>query len=172
MSTHSSKDRASLCSFSCADGRRCRTPRCSAHPHFCYFHARKEAQALAAQQVDRDISSCLSKQLSLRLRPQLGFGPSLFRRRPGSDQTQNRYHPHLPRPNLVQSIHLAQPSTLTPFRINTCKSVSKKRTLTPFRMNTYEKPGEGGRRLRVATPVPCRRSGLSAPTQLACCHWA
>ena len=33
----------------------------------------------------------------------------------------------------------------TPFRINTCKSVSKQTTLTPFRMNTYEKrPGGGG----------------------------
>src|SRR6266852_3053401 len=32
---------------------------------------------------------------------------------------------------------------VSPFRINTCKSVSKQMTLTPFRMNTYEKPGEG-----------------------------
>jgi hypothetical protein len=31
-----------------------------------------------------------------------------------------------------------------PFRINTCKSVSKQRTLTTFRMNTYAKQGEGG----------------------------
>jgi hypothetical protein len=53
-------DRSSLCSFSFADGRRCRTPRCSSHPHFCYFHARKEAQALAAQQMGRDIASDLS----------------------------------------------------------------------------------------------------------------
>jgi hypothetical protein len=37
-----------------------------------------------------------------------------------------------------------QTSNLTPFRINTCKSVSKQTTLTPFRMNTYEKPGGGG----------------------------
>src|SRR6202171_446784 len=29
--------------------------------------------------------------------------------------------------------------TLTTFKINSCKSVSKQRTLTPFRMNTYEK---------------------------------
>src|SRR6266403_3952775 len=36
------------------------------------------------------------------------------------------------------------PLPLTPFRINTCKSVSKQRTLTTFRMNTYEKQGEGG----------------------------
>jgi hypothetical protein len=34
---------------------------------------------------------------------------------------------------------------VSPFRMNTCKSVSKQRTLTPFRMNTYEKyRGEGG----------------------------
>src|SRR5712692_6640374 len=34
---------------------------------------------------------------------------------------------------------------VSPFRMNTCKSVSKKKTLTTFRMNTYEKRGEGGR---------------------------
>ena len=33
---------------------------------------------------------------------------------------------------------------VSPFRMNTCKSVSKQRTLTTFRMNTYEKQGEGG----------------------------
>src|SRR5258708_2498301 len=32
----------------------------------------------------------------------------------------------------------------SPFRINTCKSVSKQTTLTPFRMNTYEKTGGWG----------------------------
>src|SRR5260370_41940181 len=31
---------------------------------------------------------------------------------------------------------------LTPFSMNTCKSVSKQRTLTTFRMNTYEKQQE------------------------------
>ena len=36
------------------------------------------------------------------------------------------------------------PLPLTPFRINTCKSVSKQTTLTSFRINTYEKRGEGG----------------------------
>jgi hypothetical protein len=60
MSTDLSKERSSLCSFSFADGRRCRSPRCPAHPHLCGFHARKEAQALAALQAGRDISSYLS----------------------------------------------------------------------------------------------------------------
>ncbi len=47
------------------------------------------------------------------------------------------------------------PLPLTPFRINTCKSVSKQRTLTSFRMNTYEKQGEGGypRRYRPGTSL-------------------
>ncbi len=40
----------------------------------------------------------------------------------------------------------AQQDQLTPFRINTCRSVSKQRTLSTFRINTYEKPGGGGYR--------------------------
>jgi hypothetical protein len=56
MSAHSSKDRASLCTFAFSDGRRCRTPLKSGHPHFCFFHARKEAQAQAADEIGRDLS--------------------------------------------------------------------------------------------------------------------
>src|SRR5712692_8875277 len=41
---------------------------------------------------------------------------------------------------------------VSPFRMNTCKSVSKQRTLTTFRMNTYEKRGEGGARCAPACP--------------------
>jgi hypothetical protein len=38
----SKKDRSpNLCAFTFADGRQCRTPRCSGHLHFCYFHARR-----------------------------------------------------------------------------------------------------------------------------------
>jgi len=35
-------------------------------------------------------------------------------------------------------------SIISPFRINTYKTVSKQTTLTTFRINTYEKQGEGG----------------------------
>jgi len=45
MSSLSPKDRVSLCMFTYADGRRCRTPRTSTHPHFCYDHAQKESRA-------------------------------------------------------------------------------------------------------------------------------
>ena len=50
------RNRAGLCSFTFADGRHCRTPHCSTHPHLCYFHARKEAQARAADEIGFDIS--------------------------------------------------------------------------------------------------------------------
>jgi hypothetical protein len=63
MSTHPAKDRSSLCTHTFADGRRCRTPRCSNHPYLCYFHARREAQALAGQQLGDDIAYLFSGSL-------------------------------------------------------------------------------------------------------------
>ena len=56
MSTLSPKDRASLCSFTFADGRRCRTPRTGNHPHFCFYHAQKEARARTAETLGRDVA--------------------------------------------------------------------------------------------------------------------
>jgi hypothetical protein len=59
MSTNRSNARASLCSFTFTDGRQCRTPR-AAHPYLCTFHARKDAQALAAEAAGKDIAYHLS----------------------------------------------------------------------------------------------------------------
>ncbi len=56
MSTTRSKDRAGLCSFTFANGHRCRSLRSASHPNLCYYHARKESQARAADQIGRDIS--------------------------------------------------------------------------------------------------------------------
>jgi len=56
MSTNRSNDRASLCSFTFADGRHCRTPRQIGHPYLSAFHARKEAQVLAGQEAGKDIA--------------------------------------------------------------------------------------------------------------------
>jgi hypothetical protein len=60
MSSLSAKDRVSLCMFSFADGRRCRTPRLRNHPHFCYDHAEKEARARAAQSLGTDLARYFS----------------------------------------------------------------------------------------------------------------
>src|SRR6267378_7896640 len=40
-----------------------RTPLCSGHLHLCYFHAQKEAESLAAQQVGKDIARFLPAKL-------------------------------------------------------------------------------------------------------------
>ena len=60
MPTNRAKDRASLCSFSFTDGRRCLSPRRDGHSHLCAFHARKEAQARAGQEAGEDIAFFLS----------------------------------------------------------------------------------------------------------------
>ncbi len=56
-----------------------------------------------------------------------------------------------------EETHFAQfQCNVSPFRMNTCKSVSKQSTLTPFRMNTYEKQGGGGSPGRTLTRTPKR----------------
>jgi hypothetical protein len=59
MSSHP-KDRASLCLFTFTDGRKCRTPRTTGHPHFCFYHARKESQARVAEKLGNDLNFFLS----------------------------------------------------------------------------------------------------------------
>ncbi|HKV24355.1 MAG TPA: hypothetical protein VJN93_07165 [Candidatus Acidoferrum sp.] len=54
MSTLHPIARKSLCSFTFADGRHCRTPRSSPGSALCAFHARKEAQSRASQNLGRD----------------------------------------------------------------------------------------------------------------------
>lgn len=56
MSSLSPKDRVSLCVFAFADGRRCRTPLAAGHPHFCVYHAQKEARARATEQLGNDLA--------------------------------------------------------------------------------------------------------------------
>ena len=56
MSSLTSKDRVSLCSFTFSDGRRCLTPRTGKHPRFCFYHAQKEARARAAKKLGKDLA--------------------------------------------------------------------------------------------------------------------
>ena len=56
MSSLSAKHRASLCSFTFADGRRCRTPRIAKQPRFCFYHAQKEAPARTAKKLGKDLA--------------------------------------------------------------------------------------------------------------------
>ena len=54
------KDRLSLCRFTFADGRLCRTPRVAANPNFCFHHAQKEAQSQAVAKLAEDLSYIFS----------------------------------------------------------------------------------------------------------------
>jgi hypothetical protein len=56
MPSLTAKDRISLCLFSYEDGRRCRTPRISSHPHFCFYHAQKESQSQTAEKLAKDLA--------------------------------------------------------------------------------------------------------------------
>jgi hypothetical protein len=60
MSSIRAQDRASLCAFTFADGRRCRTPLSSGHPRLCFDHARKHAQAHASDPARTDLSFSFS----------------------------------------------------------------------------------------------------------------
>jgi hypothetical protein len=60
MSKNSSKDRASLCTFTFSDGRQCRIPRYTTEPDFCYFHARKVARRLEAEAAGKQIAKYLN----------------------------------------------------------------------------------------------------------------
>jgi hypothetical protein len=63
MSKPCLKVAASVCAFTFADGRRCRTPRCKEHAHLCYFHAKKEAQAATSEKIGREISTWFTGEL-------------------------------------------------------------------------------------------------------------
>ena len=56
MPSLTAKDRIPLCLFTYEDGRRCRTPRISSHPHFCFYHAQKESQSQATEKLAKDIA--------------------------------------------------------------------------------------------------------------------
>jgi len=60
MSTNPFEGRALVCSFAYANGHHCRMPRKTSHPYLCTYHARKEAQAEAADQVGRDLATRFS----------------------------------------------------------------------------------------------------------------
>ena len=60
MSTNPFEGRALMCSFAYANGHHCRMPRKTSHPFLCTYHARKEAQADAADRVGRDLATRFS----------------------------------------------------------------------------------------------------------------
>jgi hypothetical protein len=162
MSANLSKERSSLCSFSFADGRRYRTPRCP-HPRHPprprRIHQRLRHRLLAPHHP------LLLHATRPRTRPRVAQTllsvPATTRARSSNPFRTRRHGP-------ISCLQTRQrPPNLTPFRMNTCKRVSKQMTLTSFRMNTYEKhPGGRGVGIWVATigtPKPPRTPKVTPP---------
>ncbi len=102
------KDRSRLCAFTFADGRQCRTPRRSGHQHLCYYHAKKEAEALIAKQAGEDLASLFCGKVLCA--PDFAARPRTrpFRRRWRLHQTENRSLPCSSRSRL-EPIHQDRP---------------------------------------------------------------
>jgi hypothetical protein len=65
----------------------------------------------------------------------------------------------------------ARRKALTPFRMNTCKSVSKQKTLSTCTINTYAKTGGGGHLCdNSALSAPPRYHFLGSASLLDCCR--
>jgi hypothetical protein len=60
MSKKSSKDRASLCTFTFADGRRCTSLRSGTKYDLCFFHLVKLRQRQEAEQAGEDVAAPLN----------------------------------------------------------------------------------------------------------------
>src|SRR5271168_155489 len=165
MPSLSPKDRITLCLFSYEDARRCRTPRTGTHPHFCYYHAQKEAQAQAAEKLSKDLanffsgdylSACDLSTALARLIPAVVRGdikPRLARTVAYMFQTQ------------LQSIHLSQHEYINAFgtdgwrkAIRTSVNVNYDYRFPP----NHEPSTDSAAKLPAQTPA---ESTLPLPTQ-------
>jgi hypothetical protein len=118
MSTIPSKDRASLCLFTFADGRRCRIPRTSSHPHLCTYHARKESQSQAAQNVGRHLGTYFSGHYLSACDLTSALGHLFSAVAQGQIKSKTASTLAYLSQTLLQSIHLAQHEYINAFGAN------------------------------------------------------
>src|SRR5258708_6317091 len=121
MSSLSPKDRVSLCMFTFADGRRCRTPRFGNHLHLCAYHAQKEARARTAEILGKDLAYFFSGQylsacdLSTALARLI---PAVVR---GDVQPKTAHTVAYLAQTLIQAIHFSQHEYCEAFSSDACR---------------------------------------------------
>jgi len=118
MSSLRPQDRKSLCRFTFADGRQCRTPRSPNHRHFCFDHARKESRALSADKLARELAYFFSGEYlsASDLSAALGrLVPAVVR---GDIKPRAARTLAYLAQTLVQTIHLAQHEYINAFGTN------------------------------------------------------
>src|SRR6266446_2143930 len=104
MSSLRPQDRKSLCRFTFADGRQCRTPRCPHHPHFCFDHAAKTPKP--APPISSPANYPISSPANT-FPPAISAPPSAASCPPSSAATLSPAPPDLSQ-TLAQTIHLAE----------------------------------------------------------------
>jgi hypothetical protein len=108
MSSLRTQDRKSLCHFTFADGRQCRTPRSPHHPHFCSDHARKDSQDRAADKLARDLSYFFSGEYLSACDLSAALGRLITGIARGDIKPRSARTLAYLSQTLVQTIHLAQ----------------------------------------------------------------
>src|SRR6266853_5430837 len=115
MSSLRPQDRKSLCRFTFADGRQCRTPRSPHHPYFCSEHARKESQACAADKLAHDLAYFFSGQYLSACDLSTALGRLIAGVARGDIKPRSARTLAYLAQTLVQTIHLAQDEYINAF---------------------------------------------------------
>jgi hypothetical protein len=141
---------ASLCTFTFADGRRCRAPLPSRHPRLCFDHARKEAKAHPADPLDIDLSFSFSgdyvstHDLSAaiaRLLPEVTHGQ--IKRKTASQSPASPERCCTACNSLSTSASAQPPKPFRPDSVDAPKPMQNMRKINPRRINTYISPSKG-----------------------------
>ena len=155
MSTDHSNDRASLCSFTFADGRRCRTPR-TAHPYLCAFHARKDAQALAGEAAGKDIAYHLSGSFVSACDLSSALGRLFSAVAQGQVKPKTASTLAYLGQTLVQALPLAQDEYINAYGTNTWRKTI--RTSHELSANHTEEPDPESPQPEAPAPTPAAAS--------------
>jgi len=156
MSTIPSKDRASLCLHAFADGRRCLTPRTSAHPHLCTYHAHKESQTQAAQKVGRHLGTYFSGHYLSACDLSSALGHLFSAAAQGQIKPKTASTLAYLAQILLQSIHLANTNTSTPSAQTPGAKPSANPSTAP--RHQFPKPASIPNMNPTQTPSPNRRT--------------
>ncbi len=119
MSSLRPQDRKSLCRFTFADGRQCRTPRSANHPHFCSDHARKDSQARAADKLARELAYFFSGEYLSACDLSAALGPLIAGVARGDIKPRSARTLAYLSQTLVQTIHLAEQEYINAFGTDT-----------------------------------------------------
>ncbi len=152
MSSLRPQDRKSLCRFTFADGRQCRTPRSRNHPHFCCDHARKESQACAADKLAHELAYFFSGEYLSACDLSAALGSLIAGVARGDIKPRSARTLAYLSQTLVQTIHLAQHEYINALRhrllaqggqqfrppeLRLPPAASATSIPNPFRINTY-----------------------------------